>query len=313
MKKDLFNYSFFRFHFVLFVLIIIYPVTLSAGWLIVEKKEDRFGNFSMQSLFIEQQKVRIENPTSTFIFDLSKENVTLIFHQQLVYWSGSAALLKDEFIASIEQQIVVMMEQMPQQERDKAKIEFDQLLLEMRKGAADSLVLNRFSVMQSDSVSEILGHKARQHFIMVDTTVIEEVWISDEIQPYQSISFEKLTAMMQLFSRPNVLSAARQSRAWEQAIKNGIVLRSVIKTPFGKNVMEVAQLRETPIRAEVFLPPDAYRKVIATEAIAIMMGDDAIVSPKSAAEDEWKPMLSPVKPNTSPSIFPPKNEEISPY
>lgn len=313
MKKDSFCYSFCKFRFVLFLLTITYPVTLSAGWLIVEKKEDRFGNFSMQSLFIEQQKVRIENPTSTFIFDLDNENVTLIFHQQLVYWSGSAAMLKDEFMTSIEQQVGVMMEQMTEQERDKARIEFDQLLLEMRKGAADSLVFNRFSVIQSDSVAEILGHKARQHFLLMDTIVIEEVWITNEIQPYHSISFEKLTNMMQLFSRPSVLSVARQSEVWEKVIKNGVVLRSVIKTPFGKNIMEVAQLRETPIRAEVFLPPDTYRKVITTEAIAIMMGDGAVISPKSVVEDDWKPMLSPVKPSASPNIFPPKNEEISPY
>lgn len=313
MKKDVFIFRFYWFRGVLILLALTFSFPLHAGWLIVEKKEDRFGNFSMQSMFIEHQKVRVESPTSTFIFDLENKNVTLVFNKQLVYWSGSAATLKDEFMATIEQQIEVMIEQMSARDREKARVEFDSLLMEMRKAETDSLLLNRFTVTKSDSITEIVGHKARQHFIQMDTTFVEEVWISDEIKPFQSISLKQLTHMMQLFSRPTILTAARESPAWEQALENGIVLRSILKTPFGKNVMEVTQLRETPIRAEVFLPPDNYRKIITAEVIAIMMGEGAITPPQPVGEENWKPMLPAVKPNAMPSIFPPKAEDLPPF
>lgn len=293
-----------RFFFI--VAALLYAGFSMAGWLIVEKKEDRFGNFQMQSLFIEGQKVRVENQTSTFIFDLLSEEVTIIFPRQLVYWSGSSDTLKQQFISTIEQQTLIMIEQLPEQEREKARKEFDNLLIEMKSSEVDTTLLKRFSIESTDSVATILNLSSHKNLLKLDTMELEQIWITHQIRPYSGISLHKLNTMMRLFSRPTALSAARESDAWVNAINEGLVMRSVLKTPYGPNVMEVIQVRETPVREEFFLPPPTYRQVGTSEVINIMMGEGTVIQSGSTEEDGWKPLLPAISPKKE-RLLPPGN------
>lgn len=287
------------------ICILFLSFSCRAGWLITEKKEDKFGNFSSQSLIIEGQRVRIEHSTSTFIFDLEKKIVTLVFPGQLVSWSGSADSLKHHFLRSVEQQIMVMVEQMPEAERERNRAELNGMIEEMRLGEQDTSLLSRFSIISTDSVAELLGHPTRKYLLKIDSLTIEQLWVTHAVQPYQTVSLTQLNAMMRLFSRPTLLSTARSTEAWMNLIAGGVVMRSVLDTPLGPNVMEVIQLRETAIREDFFLPPEHYRKIGIAEVINIMMGESGIAVTPSAEDEEWRPLLPVPKPGT-PRKEPPK-------
>lgn len=290
----------FWFHVLLFAAM---PATIFAGWWITETKSDRFGNNATQNIFIEGQCIRIEKASSTFIFDLSKSEVTLVFPNKLVYWKGSADSLKAAFVLAVEQQLTMMLAQMPEYERDKMKPEMDKLFSELRDDTVDTATLNRFSLHCTDSVMDIGSFKAVKYHLLFDTTRIEEVWISKENQPYHEISLDQLNALMRLFSRPTLYSSARLSKAWKSEFGSGLLVKSVVTTPFGPNVMEVSQAKELHIRDDFFLPPDSYRQIRSTEAVQIMLGE----SEKSAVlhgtnEEEWKPILP--KPVKTPRKYP---------
>ncbi len=277
-----------------------------AGWWITETKSDRFGNNATQNIFIEEQKLRFEKASSTFIFDLQKNEVTLIFPTKTVYWQGQADSLRATFIQTIQQQLQMMLGQMPEYEREKAQPEIDKLFAEMRDDTIDTAVLAKFSMRQTDSVSEINGLKAAKYQLFYDTAMIESVWISKEVAPYQAISFDHLNKMMRLFSRPTLYSSARMSDAWRLAVEQGLLMQSVVETSFGPNVMEVSQVKELKIRDDFFDPPSTYRQIQSTEAVQIMLGEaekSSVLHGKP--EDEiWKPILpKPVKnPKKNPSI-----------
>ncbi len=286
--------------YLLLVLFGVFPASVLAGWWITENKLDRFGNSAIQSIFIQGQRIRIEKSSSTFIFDLSKHEVTLVFPNKLVYWQGSADSLKAVFISTVEQQIVMMLAQMPEYERDKAKPEMEKLFAELREDSVDTVTLAKFSLHGTDSVMAIGKFMAEKYHLFYDTAMIEEVWISKEIKPYQNISLDQLNALMRLFSRPTLYSSARLSQAWKSEFGQGLLMKSVVKTPFGFNVMQVSQVKILEIRDDFFLPPDSYRQIRSTEAVQLMLGEKEKSSVlHGTPADDWKPILPrPIKSST---------------
>lgn len=284
----------------------------AAGWWITEQKDDRFGNKAIQSIFIEGSQVRIEHQTSTFIFDVSQRHVTVIFPRQMVFWQGVADTLKQGFIRSVEQQMLMLIAEMPEHEQEKARPEFERMVNSLRHPVVDTALFSRFQLVKRDSVMQISGFPSEHFHLLFDTAVVEQLWFTQAVQPYAGISLDTLQALMQLFSRPSLLGAARESPAWKSLAANGLLMRSVVKTDIGEHVMEVTQVKKLPIREDFFLPPPGYRLVTTEEAVQIMLGENHGPSNPSSLPDAdtWKPMLP--KPVTKDRAVKPPSQSTMP-
>ncbi|MCE1202671.1 MAG: DUF4412 domain-containing protein [Bacteroidia bacterium] len=266
------------------------------GWLIVEQKSDRFGNFGMQSTIISGQKVRIEHQTSTFIFNLDSNQTTIILPRQKVYWRGHHDSLGEALYRQLDIQISLMIAQLPEKERDKASEEMQFLTALMRSHQPDSLLPDHFRIVATDSVTRILNYQCRKYLFSVDSLVVEEIWMTSELKPWDQIDLRRLNQMMRLFNKPNLYSAYRVSDEWLSMLGKGLLMRSVAINSFGNSVMEVSAVRQTNVREEIFLPPDDYRKAGIEELLNILMGGPETIKP-DAGEPEL-PKL-PVKPRTT--------------
>ncbi len=281
------------------IVVIFLPIMqVFGGWLIVEQKSDRFGNFGMQSTIISGQKVRIEHQTSTFIFNLDSSLTTVILPRQKVFWRGHHDSLGEALYRQLEIQISLMIAQLPEKERDKVAEEVRFLTALMRTHQPDSLLPEHFRIKATDSIKQILNYQCRKYLFSVDSTVVEEIWMTSEVKPWDQIDLRRLNQMMRLFSKPNLYSAYRVSEEWLAMLENGLLMRSVAINSLGNSLMEVSAVRQTNVRDDVFLPPPDYRKAGVEEMLNILMGGpDAI---KSDTEQPELPKL-PVKPrNTSP-------------
>lgn len=301
-----------RFKVSLFLCFLVFflPGYVWGGWWIVERSEDRFGNFSSQSLFIQGQKMRVENPTSVFIFNLETDEISLVFSKQMIFWSGKSDSLKQKFLYKVEHQMRMMIEQIPLYEREKALPELERMLAELKSGEVDSLLLQKFTFAAVDSTLTIAAHAARKYQVSYDSAVIEEVWITHDIQPYAGISLVNLNQMMRLFSRPTVFSAARECKGWLDIMHDGLMMKSAVYTALGQSTSQVMQVKEVKVRDEFFMPPPDYKAVSADEITGIMLGDDKATNLRKATTDEvWKPLLPPAprKPaqNQAPATIPP--------
>ncbi|MDO8899440.1 MAG: hypothetical protein Q7V19_17435 [Bacteroidales bacterium] len=273
---------------------------LNAGWFIVEKREDKFGNLTMQSVFIQDQKLRVENQTSSFIFDLENEYVTVIFPKRSVFWSGKPDTLKTALFNTIETQIVVMIQQMPERDRIEAEADFKKVLNEMKAGITDTSLPVNANISATDSSMKILDYQAEKYLFILDSITLEEFWITREVVPYKELNLVKLNEMMRVFSRPSMLSVYRESKEWLEIISEGLVLRSVIPTTLGQSEMEVVTVRKAEIPVDFFDPPPTYRGIGIDEVISIMMGEDDVIK-------------SPEDYNTSrPELFNKTNSAITP-
>lgn len=256
---------------------LILSETVTAGWLIVEKREDKFGNLSMQSVFIQNQKLRIENQTSSFIFDLEKESVTIIFPKKGVYWSGNPDSLKFSLFSTLETQITIMIQQLPELERDEAESEFTHILNILKTGVTDTSLPDNAKLIATDSSIKINDFTAQKYLFVIDSITVEEFWITREVVPYKELDLVKLNEMMRVFSRPSILSVYRESKDWLDIISKGLVLRSVIPTKIGRSEMEVVTVRNAEVPLDFFEPPPTYRGIGIDEVISIMMGEDDVI------------------------------------
>lgn len=244
-----------------------------AGWFIVEKSEDRYGNFSFQSTFIQDGKMRIENNQSIILLDVNSGQMTLIFSDKSTYWTGCYDTLRSSIINHFETQLKVSIVQLPLYERETAEAEFDSIVSVMKSDTLIRRLPASIRITPYDSVLTISGYKANGFQVMIDTNVNERIWLTEQVAPYQSIDLHKVAAMTQIFTKPSIVTFYRQTEEWFDLVKNGVILKSVIPTPLGENTSITESIREVPIPAELFQSPVGYRQITVEELISYTMED----------------------------------------
>lgn len=289
--------NFISFSAWLVILLFLFPANLWADWYIVEKREDDFGNFSVQSVFISDQKIRIEQATSSFVFDVETQRMWLLFPKQMVYWEGAHDSLSDGIFDAIENQMRSMMARMPEEEQRAFEEELLIIKEGMKNAVADSALPVNTAIRETDSMRNILGYNADLFEFIIDSLVVERIWITHDVNPFAEIPLKQLHAMMRIFSKPSLLSTLRESAIWLELLQDGLVMRSEIPESPGKSRMQVEIVREVPIPASFFLPPEDYRKTGVHEIIQIMMGDENPVAAPSVP--------SPLKPTPPGSLIRP--------
>lgn len=297
--------NFISFSAWLFILLLSLPVNLWADWYIVEKREDDFGNFSVQSVFISDQKIRIEQATTSFVFDVETQQMWLLFPKQMVYWEGAHDSLSDGLFNAIENQMRSMMAKMTEEEQQAFEDELLILKDGMKNAVADSVLPTNTAILKTDSTRRILDYDADLFEFIIDSVVVERIWITHDVSPFAQIPLQQLHAMMRIFSKPSLLSTLRESTRWLELLQDGLVMRSEIPESPGKSRMQVEIVREVPIPASFFLPPEDYRKTGVHEIIQIMMGDDSPVAAPSVP--------SPLKPSPPGSLIRPPGSGLGDY
>ncbi len=272
------------------------------GWFIIEQQEDRFGNFSSQSVFIQDQQIRIENAESVFLLDLVNDQLTLIFPEQKIFWQGQPDQLREAIVIRLKQQVAEILSRLPEYSRDEADSSFrkDLELFEAGLPPTDSLI--PVTKEKKNTVDTILGQPTIQYAFYLDSVLLETIWIAKEINPYAGIDRKALREMTSIFHPPIRVAAHRESTQYQQLIENAVVMRSVIPTPIGESTTEIKQISSIPIPEAFFLPPPDYKKALIEEVISITMDQDA-PEPVNTGKRE---KIRPVNPFEQPqNTFPP--------
>lgn len=274
--------------------------SLMADWFIAEKREDDYGNFSVQSIFIKGSYMRIEQPVSTFIFDVDVNRLTIIFPRQRVFWSGEYDSLALSLFDAIEAQMSGLLARVPDTVAAEAKAEMALMRQSLKQSAVENPLPDSTAVIQRDSVKEINGLQAELYEFVIRHEVVERLWISRAVKPYAGLSLRKLNNMMRLFNKPSLLAAMRGSDVWLELLQNAIVLRSEIPASSGKSRMQVETVKEIEIPMNFFLPPDDYRPAGIHEIISIMMGEDDPIGISDDTQNTLKPSLPGNRKQTEP-------------
>jgi hypothetical protein len=280
-----FSISYLRGYLTFLCLLFIFGTAQgTTGWYIVEKSEDRFGNFSYQSTFIQDGMMRIENERSIFILNLNSEEVTLIFPQTMAYWTGKHDSLQEAIISTIEMQLKISMAQLSDTERQSAEIEYDTLLRAMRSDTIIHHLPDQIKFRENNIEMNLLGFQAKGFEVLIDTTVYEKVWVTDQITPYSAHDIRQIAKLTKVFTRPSIVTYYRTSEEWYEMMQHGLIMKSVVPTAIGESVTIVDSMKEINIPSAFFDAPPDYRRIGIIELIQLTMGDD---------KPEEKPVIAP--------------------
>lgn len=268
------NYFLFTRFFAVILFTALVSTKVVAGWLIIEQQDDSVGNFGSQTVFIQGQLLRIENEKSVFIIDLEKEQITLIFPMQQLYWTGHPDSLRQAISDKLQQQIDILLAQMPAGMRSENDSSFSVQLARFRAGefVIDSSI--RFEVRPLPGVDSVLNYPTKMLEFYADSILLERIWTTQAVNPYAEIDRQKLARLTSLFNPPSRVSAHRSYEEYKNITTQQFVLKSMIPTPYGNSITEVVTLLNKEIPLSLFEPAEDYQPALLESILEITMGED---------------------------------------
>lgn len=276
------------------------PVKATAGWLIVEQQEDGLGNFGSQAVFIQGQLLRIENEKSVFIVNLESEQITLIFPGHQLFWTGHPDSLRKAISDRLEQQIEVLLAQMPPGMREENDSNFTAQLARFRSGEFVPDTNIQFEIKKLPEADSVFNYPTSMVEFYADSILLERIWTTQAVNPYAEIDKQKLARLFSLFNPPSRVSAHRSYEEYQTITSSQFVLKSLIPTPYGSSITEVTTLVNRDIPLSLFEPTEDYRPALLERILEITMGDDRKVS-----ENPFKNPAD-IKPKSPVPVLPPR-------
>ena len=269
------QYNLFIFSLLMVVIATFFiPAKATAGWLIIEQQDDGLGNFGSQAVFIQGQLLRIENEKSVFIVNLESEQITLIFPGQQLFWTGHPDSLRKAISDRLEQQIEVMLAQMPPGMREENDSNYSAQLARFRSGEFVPDTSFQFEVIKLPETDSVLHYPTNMVEFYADSILLERIWTTQAVNPYAEIDKQKLARLFSLFNPPSRVSAHRSYKEYQSITSSQFVLKSLIPTPYGSSITEVTTLVNRDIPLSLFEPTEDYRPAMLERILEITMGDD---------------------------------------
>jgi len=242
---------------------------LVAGWVISEVSSDKYDNKQYQTTFIQNNMIRFETQSSVAIIDLKTGNITLLFGLYRLYWQGSIKEFKESTLEIYEQKLHnIIMTAPPSQ-----KIIAQDIIAELRKQyeTNDVDTINNISlkIIKTNIIDTISGFKSIKYNIVVDSSFVESIWITDSINPYSDIDIESMISFTKEINPGKNGNSIEGSNEYLNIIKQGLATKSEEITPEGNITTIVSGVIETNINPELFLPPPNYRKAQLAEIMLI--------------------------------------------
>ncbi len=253
----------------IFLLFIGFISDAFCGWVITEVSTDAFGNRNMQTTFIQGNMIRHETISSIAIVNLENKEITIIFSQYRVYWTGTINELKRSTVEAYDKQMEEMMAGLPNHVRS----ELDSLYADIRVQMLDTTfkVSNAdIQVINSNQEEEILGYNCTKFNITVDDMLSESVWHTRDVKPYNDLNIKNMISFMKQmnsFSGENI----SQTSEYIDLLTEGLLLKSVeYANDSIVQKVEVTNVREVGIPVDFFRPPPGYSKASFSDILNLM-------------------------------------------
>ncbi len=251
---------------------------LFAGWVITEKTSNSLGNSTTQTTFIQNNKVRFESQTSIAIFDINNQKLTMIFPQYKMYWEGSAEEFSKSTTEAFENQLLQMIAKSTGDTKDIYKKMYNDFKKQLDNAGNDTLQPD-VKITPTGKTDTILSHKVREYQVVVNDSLKEYIWITDEINPYDEIDYKKMIEFTKALNPYDSESAITASEPYANLISKGMILKSVEKHNGIEIVTEVTMIKHVDFNDDIFIAPANYRKSNVTEILQ-MTPEDPHINPE---------------------------------
>lgn len=231
-----------------------------SGWIISEKSKDKHENITIQTITIQNNHIRFDDPSSITIFNLDKQTVIIAFNNKKIYWSGSLQNFKEGVMSNFEDQMKYLIEHVSKDQRAY----FEGLYQNYLKSVSEQpeKTTPAIHIKETDSTFVIKGFETKKYQVFVGDTLKEQLWITHQINPYSEIDQEKLFSFNNQISPFDKQNTYSLSEDYITLLKRGMPVRSVVYYSGNEEIYtEVEEIQNTDIDPKTFEPPRGFTAV----------------------------------------------------
>ncbi|MBE0650786.1 MAG: hypothetical protein IH595_08085 [Bacteroidales bacterium] len=271
----------------LFVLFAV-PFRAHAGWVISRETTDDYGNKTFQTVFIEDTLMRFETPSSVSIFDLAQQRITLIFGQHQAYWQGTASQLRQQIFEIADEQMQELIQHAPPDKQDTLRKMYAIERKKREKALNDTVpsTIPNISIIETNKTANILGYPVKMYQVNVDSVLVEELWVTQAVDPYEHLNINVMIKLMQAIDPVTGKAYKTRSAEYDKLLYHGLVMKKIRFLPDGEKLVSIVKsVRKVNINETIFEIPANY---VSTKIQAMMLMDinQKILSPQGSSLDQ---------------------------
>lgn len=263
MKKNIYK---------LFLISILFILTtpIFAGWVIVEKKTTPQGLITHDTIYVQSNKMRSGGAEGTYIYDLNKNEITVINNFFKTYWTGTPEAYRTGVINGLKEEIDMMVSRLPKEKQDAARKQYEAMLIVFDNSDGDTSKDFPVSTKKIVDRTQVMGFDTQRYDIFMKGEKKMTIWISDKVNISKDFDIDKFGAFMRKMMNNNAKLSIKSSVEYTSLMKKGYPLRTI--EYIGKNEIkgEVVSADNIKLSETLFKPSPGFKLITLEELIKSM-------------------------------------------
>ena len=240
-------------------LLLISFFQLQAGWLLTGKNIDTEGRAIPEKIFIEQYKVKIEQPEYIAIFDMKTLRIILVDPIKLTFYQGSLSEYMDSVKAFKKEALKVATADMPSEQANTYNMTYlDQIesFFEIPKVAPGSLVINK-----TDVTFKMVGWQTEKYEISLNGILRERVWLAPGMKAGEGFDWKLYFRFLKAAALEDQSLIYMNTPEYLDLLNTGLPLRKMVITNGVQTEFQVNRLEEKTIPDYEFYTPSLCKEL----------------------------------------------------
>ncbi len=255
-------------YLLVFITIIFIGFTAQAGWVITQRTYDSdegAGSATIETIYLEDNVMKVVNSEVITIFDLNKELITLINPEKKVFWTGNISAFKNDMKSGIKQVMDEKLKEVAPEQREMMKKMFEGMIASVdnpSKATENSPKNYTLEINKTKESARIAGYSSVKYQVKVNGDLKEEAWLSESSRAHDEFDINKFYNLFNDFTAQAGTTEFYQSNPkYLEFARLGFPLKSVNYYGGYETISEVTQLDKQKLEPLVFTVPTDYKQV----------------------------------------------------
>jgi hypothetical protein len=253
------------------LLFLIFPFSLFAGWVIIEQKTSPQGITTHDTISIQGNKMRSGGKEATYIYDLNKNEITVINNFYKTYWTGSVEQYRAGLIAGIKAEIDVMVAKLPKERQESARAQFESMLMLFDSNDGNPKKNeNKVSTKKIADRTEILGYSTQRHEFYLNGEKKMTIWISEKVNISKDFDLDKFSALLNKMMNNNAQLSIKSTPEYTKIMKQGYPLKTIEFVGKNEIIGEVISAKNINLPESHFKADPTFKAITIEELVRSM-------------------------------------------
>lgn len=253
---------------VVFMIFSISPIF--AGWVIVEKKTTPQGLITYDTISVQNNKMRSGGKEATYIYDLNKNEITVINNFYKTYWTGSPEQYRVGIINGIKGEIDAMVARLPKEKQESARKQYEAMLNVFDNSDGNVKKDDVLSTKKIIDRTQVLGYDTQRYDFFMKGEKKMTIWISEKVNISKDFDIAKFAEFMRKMMNNNARLSIKSSVEYTNILKKGYPLKTIEYVGKSEVIGEVVSADNKKLPETMFYVTPGFRAITLEELVKSM-------------------------------------------